>query len=198
MKMSENINELAEALSALQGQITDVHKDQQAYGYKYANLTQVLELVRPVLAAHSLSLIQIPGNADDKVSIETVLMHKSGQWISGTLEMPVVVSKSMNPAQAVGSVISYARRYSITSWLGISQSDNDAQAEVVEAKKAPKITDTQSEEIIMLLDHDQGRINKLMERVEIKSFDDLTYDQAETLIEKIRASNRKKEGVSHE
>jgi ERF superfamily len=135
MNKSEHINELAIALSEFQGEIKDVEKDTQGHGYKYANLSQILEVSRPLVQKYGLAVSQLCGSADEKVSVETLLMHKSGQWISSIIEMKVERSLTkegkfkMSLAQEVGCVITYARRYGIAAILGITQVDNDAQVE---------------------------------------------------------------------
>jgi ERF superfamily protein len=186
MQKSDNIEALAEALSQLQGEIRDVFKDKQAYGYKFGDLTQVLEIARPLLKAHGLSIIQMPGSTDDKVTLETMLMHKSGQWISGTLEMTVTVGKGMTPAQAVGSVITYARRYSLTSWLGISQSDNDAAIE-----HAPRITEAQISEIMSLVGGDQTRFDNIWPRIHVPNYKEADMETAQKVIETLKKQNLK-------
>lgn len=132
MNKSEQINELATALSKFQGEITDVHKDKSGYGYKYADLSQILFIARPLLSKHGLSITQLCGSAHDKVTVETVLMHASGQWISSIIEMGVEKGKGMSLAQAVGSVVTYARRYAFAAAVGLTQTDDDAA--VVEAE----------------------------------------------------------------
>jgi hypothetical protein len=80
MNKSENIEALAGALSKLQGEIKDASKDQKGYGYNYADLSTFLEIGRPLLSKHHLAVSQLCGSSSDKVSLETVLMHESGQW----------------------------------------------------------------------------------------------------------------------
>lgn len=126
MDKSEDIKELASALSSLQGEVKDVNKDKKGYGYQYADLSQILEIARPLLAKHGLALSQFPGSAGEKVTIDSILMHKSGQWISGVIEMQAEQGKGMSKAQSVGSVITYARRYAAAAILGIAQTDDDA------------------------------------------------------------------------
>lgn len=138
MRKSEKIELLASALSKLQGEIQNVFKGKKGYGYNYADLASILEDVRPLLSKYGLSIIQLPGNSGDSVSIETVIMHESGQYIAETILMPVDVGKGMTRAQAIGSVISYARRYSLTSALGIAQTDTDGR-ELLEEEVKPKV-----------------------------------------------------------
>ena len=135
MKQSENINELAEALSAFQGEVNDVFKSSQGYGYNYADLSSVLETARPAMAKHGLAVTQMPGRSEGLVTMSTTLMHKSGQWMRSTMAMEVDQVGKMSPAQCVGSVLTYLRRYSLSAVLGISQTDTDASQAVVAPKK---------------------------------------------------------------
>ena len=129
MNKSENINELAMALSNLQGELLDVHKGSQGYGYNYADLSSVLHLIRPLLKKHGLSIAQPVGGDDGKITVTTILMHLSGQNISSTVSVSVDLSnKKMNSLQAAGSTITYLRRYCISSILGLSSTDDDGKS----------------------------------------------------------------------
>lgn len=126
MEKSEQINELAAALAKAQSEIQNVAKGKEGYGYKYADLASVLEIARPALSKNGIALIQSASYADQSVSVTTTLAHQSGQWIGATIAMPVQVGKGMSYAQAIGSVITYARRYLLAAMVGIAQEDNDA------------------------------------------------------------------------
>ena len=133
MNKSESINELAAALSKAQSCIEDATKSTSAYNYKYADLSQILRLVRPVFAENGLSITQFPCDGGSSVSVESMLMHSSGQWLSQKFSMDVEASKGMSKAQSAGVVISYMRRYALAAIAGITQEDNDA---ALERKKA--------------------------------------------------------------
>ena len=126
MNTSESIKNIATALCKFQTQIKDAPKESQAHKYKYADLGTILELVRPVMADNDLSAVQMPCNDGDYVGVTTRLMHTSGEWIESTLFMGVSASSGMSLAQSAGSVITYARRYSLAAVLGITQTDDDA------------------------------------------------------------------------
>lgn len=128
MQKSEQINELATALAKAQGEIENASKNSNnpAYKSKYADLAEVLNTVRPVFSAHGLSITQFPSFADGLASVETVLMHSSGQWMSGLASAGV----TKQDAQGVGSAITYLRRYSLAAVAGIAQEDDDAQAAI--------------------------------------------------------------------
>lgn len=126
MNKSDSIKELATALSKAQGEIENASKNQKNdhYKNKYADLAEVLNTIRPVFAANGLSVAQHPSYEPPMASVETVLMHSSGEFMSSTCSAPV----SRADAQGVGSVVTYLRRYSLAAVAGIAQEDDDAAA----------------------------------------------------------------------
>ena len=128
MEKSESIKELAAALCLAQSKIQDATRDTQAHKYKYADLSQVLQIIRPVFSEHGLSLSQFPTGGGEHVSLDTILMHKSGEWLSSKFTMPVEVRNGVSKAQASGMVIAYMRRYAASAIAGITQEDDDAAA----------------------------------------------------------------------
>lgn len=196
MKQSEQLNELAGAMSKLQSEIRDAEKDNQGYGYKYADLGQILSLIRPLLQKNGLSFAQHVGNANDMVAIETIVMHSSGQWMSSELLMPAVQSKSMNAAQAMGSVITYGRRYALSAIFGIAQIDDDGTAAKIEptkaapvaapVMKATMITEKEIEQLGAMIFEAEADIEKLMNAYNVKQFEHMTKAQYEDAMRKLR------------
>ena len=130
---SQEINELAAALAIAQGQIKPAAKDNVAkikmqsggeFSYKYSTLDDIWEVARSPLSKNGLSVIQIPTNDENKLYLETILIHSSGQWISGTMILPIVAGK-MSALQAMGSAITYARRYALGAMVGVTTGDDD-------------------------------------------------------------------------
>lgn len=127
MNKSDDIKELAMALSKAQAILKGALKDSSNsfFKNKYADLASCWDACREPLAANGLSVVQTPCNdAPDSISLETILMHSSGQWISSVFSMPV----SKHDAQAVGSAITYARRYALSAIIGIAPEDDDGNA----------------------------------------------------------------------
>lgn len=127
MNKSEMINELAAAFCKAQAAMGAAAKDaSNAFlKSKYADMASVVEAVKGPLTANGLAYAQLVGNGQDgNVSVETVLMHSSGQWISEKLQMK---PEKCNP-QGMGSVITYARRYGLQSICGIPAEDDDGNA----------------------------------------------------------------------
>ena len=128
MNKSDSIKELATALAKAQAEIENASKNSQNphFRSKYADLAEVLNTVRPVFSKHGISLIQAPSYESGIASVETMLAHASGEWMSGTCSAPV----SKQDAQGVGSAITYLRRYSLAAFAGIAQEDDDANSAV--------------------------------------------------------------------
>lgn len=133
MQTSEQINELAGALAKAQGVIEPVGKNREvlvqtrtggSYKFKYATLDAIREAIRKPLSDNGIALIQsVDDDNGTAVTLTTSLVHSSGQWMRSHLK--VLMENSGN--QARGSAISYARRYAISSMLGIvSEEDDDA------------------------------------------------------------------------
>ena len=138
MKKSESIVELAEALSKFQGATVNIFKGKAGHGYKYADLAAILDMTRSALAENGLSVIQMPCDAAPNwVSVETMIAHKSGQWVEQSYSMPIPVNKRNSDAQNLGSAVTYARRYAIAAALGIAQTDSDASERINDAPAQP-------------------------------------------------------------
>jgi|TARA_X000001388_G_C2189131_1_gene106778 hypothetical protein len=125
MNTSESVKEIATALSAAQSSLQDATKNSKAYNYKYADLSQVLEEIRPALKQHNLSVVQLPFSSGSRVGVVTRLLHSSGEWIEESIDLEV---EGQNLAQATGSHITYLRRYSLASLFAITQKDDDAES----------------------------------------------------------------------
>ena len=142
MKMSENIIELAAALSKFQGKVSNPNNSKTAgvggkFSYKYAPLDEILNLVRPLLSAEGLSLIQSPVREDGFVGVKTLLLHTSGQYIEFE---PVLMPLEKHTAQGVGAAITYSRRYSMSTILGIASEDDDDAISIETSSQGSNIT----------------------------------------------------------
>lgn len=119
---SEQINEIATALSKTQGEIKNAKMDtiNPHFKSKYADLASVWDSCREPLSKNGLSITQVFIFMDGTY-LETTLMHTSGQWISSILPIQPV----RNDPQGVGSAITYMRRYALSAIVGIAPEDDD-------------------------------------------------------------------------
>lgn len=124
MNCSEKIDLLAGALTAFQNEIKDPARDADNpfFKSKYVTLDDLLRQVRPVLAKNGLSFIQVPGGDGKSITIKTILLHVSGQWIE-TEQFSMIAAKT--DPQGAGSAVTYGRRYALSAVLGVAWDDDD-------------------------------------------------------------------------
>ena len=134
MDKSPEIHELATALSKAQGEMGGASKDaaNPFYKSKYADLGSVVHAIKQPFADNGLSYSQFPIADGHKVGVETILMHKSGQWLSNS----VLFTPTKQDVQGAGSVITYARRYALQAIAGIPSEDDDGTAASAPVKAA--------------------------------------------------------------
>jgi hypothetical protein len=126
MNQSENLNELAMALSKAQGEMDNAKKDcnNPFFKSKYADLTSVWAACREPLTKNGLAVTQTMVDQEGKLILITMLLHASGQWIKSCLP---VVSQKPDP-QSLGAAITYMRRFSLSALVGICPEDDDGNA----------------------------------------------------------------------
>lgn len=116
------------ALAAFQQEVPVIHKGTQGYGYTYADLPAIFEVINPLLKKHGLAFTQPITDC----GVHTTLFHiESGETIESCTPIPSGVQlKGMNDFQVLGSAITYIRRYALSSILGIvTDKDIDAAGE---------------------------------------------------------------------
>lgn len=149
MNKSENIAELAAALVLAQPKIETAKMDtvNPFFKSKYADLGSVWDAVRGALVACDLAVSQLPDqDANGHPALTTMLIHKSGQWISATY--PLIVTKG--DPQTYGSALTYARRYGLSAVLGVVADDDDdgnaaSKPQKTSQTPAPKPSDPKSQ-----------------------------------------------------
>ena len=136
---SQEISELAKALIAVQKHVTPATKDANNPFTKsnYATLNSVMRTCREALLENGIWLCQHPAPVDIPgcIGLVTKLTHaESGQWQSSLAVVPL---PKADP-QGMGSAITYARRYALTSMLGMVTEDDDGEAAKIDQKSAPR------------------------------------------------------------
>ena len=129
MKTSETIGKVASALVKAQGEMNGAKKsaNNSFFKSKYANLEEVISCVKEPFANHGLSFLQFPINCPTDVSyvgVETIILHESGEFISKEFFLKPT---KVDP-QAMGSAITYARRYGLQAAVGLPSEDDDGNA----------------------------------------------------------------------
>lgn len=124
MQTSTSITKILPALIKAQSEFPAIPKKSTNpfHGSKYADLSAIVETLKPIMTANKLVFSQSSrANGIDSIVIITTIFHESGEFISSELEIPL----AKKDAQAVGSAMTYARRYSLTAILGVVADDDD-------------------------------------------------------------------------
>jgi hypothetical protein len=128
---------LFKSLAAFQQECPTIHKGTQGYGYSYADLPAIFNVINPLLKKHGLGFTQ---ELDGDALVTTIFHVESGEfrWSTANLIQGVQL-KGMNDFQVFGSNLTYMRRYCISAALGlVTDKDVDASGEQVKASTPAK------------------------------------------------------------
>ena len=131
MTKSESITHLAAALAKAQAEMPVAVFDatNPFLKSKYASLGSVIQASRPILAKHKLSLVQFPISDATSIGVESILTHESGEFVAERILIPLTEEKGKSKVQSAGSTLTYLRRYSWASILGMySDEDSDGSS----------------------------------------------------------------------
>ena len=149
--MEQQKDQIATALAKAQGEFSVLEKKTQAYNYKYADLAEIMSVIQEPLQRNGLSLTHeiIWG---DVPCLKSTLIHSSGQELSTPMPLFFKADGKINQMQALGSAITYAKRYTIGCLLNLAadkESDDDGKSSsnpketvtyVTEKVNLPKVT----------------------------------------------------------
>lgn len=124
MLTSDTLGAIAPALAKAQAELehADKSKANPHFRSKYADLAGVVDTIKPTLAKHDLAVVQGFLPSPDGVTIETRILHKSGEWIQ---DEGLHVPADKKNAQGFGSATTYGRRYALMTLLGVAPDDDD-------------------------------------------------------------------------
>lgn len=135
---SENIGEIAKALAKAQANMGKASKasTNPYFKSKYADLNEVIDVTREDLTSNGIAVIQNATDINGVPYLVCTLAHESGQWIRGAY--PIQPSKQNDP-QALGACLTYLRRYSLASMVGLAQEDDDGNKASGRNTKDPEV-----------------------------------------------------------
>jgi hypothetical protein len=156
---------------------------------KYADLSAVMDAVKPALINHGLFFTQAMHDAEGGVCVETIIHHRAGESYScGKLFVPA----SKQDAQGFGSALTYARRYSLMTAFGIPAEDDDGNAASRSAPTANrptgKITDAQFVSLQGLMEGTGANVQRFCQFFQIPSVKDLPAARYQEAVQAINAS----------
>ena len=136
MEKSETIIELSKAFAKMQMELEQPLKNANNpfFKSKYVPLENVVDSITRAASKHGLSFTQFPSSDENgNVTVGTMVMHESGEWIEYD---PICLKPVKNDPQAVGSAITYAKRYALSAIFGITSDNDDDGNEATQLGKA--------------------------------------------------------------
>jgi hypothetical protein len=144
MNRSETIGKLAEALAAAQAEMHPAEENSVNPFLKnrYADLGSIIEAIRQPFGKHGLAFIQCPTFDDMTVTVETTIIHTSGEWVASSLALSMEGEKGLSLAQVLGKGITYLSRYGLRAMSGVyageDEDGNDSGRKVAPARQTPQ------------------------------------------------------------
>lgn len=126
VNLSGSIAKISPAFVKAQATVKPALKDARNphFGSTYADLASAFAACREALAENGIAVLQAPSADGRRVSVCTMLLHESGEWMRSTLTLTAM----KDDPQAIGSAITYARRYGLMSMVGLAAEDDDGNA----------------------------------------------------------------------
>ena len=177
MLMSESTANLFGALIKARTDIETVVKDKAGFGYNYATLDNVINMLKPVLPKHGLGYAQFPETIDGKDGVTTIVIHTSGEYMSARYEMDATPMKGTNVTQQKGASITYTRRYALCSVFGIP-TEEDTDGRVSGDTGFKPMTEAQKQELLDL----GANFETLLPYLKVGSVEEISFTQADALI----------------
>ena len=128
MQTSDNIEKISKSLVKAQKEMSAAKKGaaNPFFKSKYADYNSVLEACKEALNDNGITILQphtlLQMGEKEIAVVETILLHESGEYVSSQTKIEVA---KQNDPQALGSAISYARRYGLQSLVSLPTSDDD-------------------------------------------------------------------------
>ena len=118
---------LFKAVAEFQQECPVIFKGSKGHNYTYADLPTIFEVINPLLKKHGLGFTQ---ELDGGALVTTIFHVESGEFRASRAEIPVQELRGMNIYQSYGSALTYFRRYTLSSALGIvTDKDTDASGQ---------------------------------------------------------------------
>ena len=133
------------------------HKDGTSHSYRYTSLTGILAAVLPPMHANKLFLVGGGGGGGTTVGTTTCVMHISGQWAQNTIPI-----STNGAAQAVGSAVSYGRRYGLPALLGLACDEDDTGLRAEQSLEEEEEPERLTNDMLFALPENHQKLFKLL------------------------------------
>jgi hypothetical protein len=176
--------EFYEAFSKFQSQVPPILKSSEVNmgagrpRYNYASLYDIISKIQKPLGDNHLSYRWDVKNDDVMIEVTCILSHKGGYELQTSIAAPRDSSPGKSTVQAIASTITYLKRYTLISLLGIGTADPDDDA-VSTIPENQKTTNNKEDKSVLLaeikdkLDHcnDEETVKKIWSKYQKYSND---------------------------
>ena len=161
-----------------------VHKDSTNPHFKssYADLEAVISASRPILSKHGFCVIQRLISVDGNAFMMSELCYENGEVLTSSMPIPSTLT---NP-QHIGSYITYMRRYSYCTLVGIITTDDDGNAAAQRSQSNSALTPKQKQYILGLMDKSSVKIDEVLRPFKVSSIDELSIEQAKDVVSSLQ------------
>lgn len=180
---------------------TTLSKNKKGYGYKYTDLAQIHEYLESINSRYVQRIERIDG--DDYLMTKRCFDDKwEDEWLQGCKIPQAIVQGIKNPAQELGSALTYARRYSLLMAYGLATDDDDGASLTTEKEKPkaqPKTTPKkdimiQEAQIKILEEYSKEETTPFLKFLKKKDIKELTLTEASGMIKKLKEKGEKENG----
>lgn len=148
---------------------------------KYAKFEDINNAIRPHLRDHGFSVTFRSAFPEGMLEVTGIISHREGHCEETTMRLPFDTSGSKNNVQAIGSSVSYGKRYVLCMLLNISTGGEDDDA----ATFVEYITEEQAADLLSLLETDE-RIAKFKAWAKIERLEDIPAKNYNALVAKVK------------
>lgn len=185
----EALKSFNQAFTAAQSELPAIKRTKKAHNSEYAPLDEVVKQIRPVLMKHGFSFRhEVSENDNETVTVRCILAHEAGHSESATLTGPSDKSGSKNAIQAIGSSVTYLRRYTLEAVTGIVTTDADNDG----GPPADRITEQMVADLESKIKEIGADKTKFMEYAKVKDLADIHQNAYPALIKMLE--NKAKRG----
>lgn len=168
----------------------------------YAFWEDIVGQITPILSKHGFSLSFRTGSGSvghstdgtpiQGVSVTGILTHKGGHSAETTLALPVDTSGSKNPVQAVGSSVSYGKRYTASALLNLRTGEKDDDGQAGGGSAPQFIDETQQADLKALLEETGANFPAFLKWAKVNALGEILSVNFKTVCDMVRTRARAK------
>lgn len=196
----EALRQFNQAFTAAQAEFPAIRKTKKAHNSWYAPYSAIVATIQPVLIKHGLSFRHSVAEADGMQEISCILSHSAGHSEIATIRVPADGSGSKNGIQAIGSSITYGKRYTLEAVTGVVTTDDDTDGNLPLSQEVKLISEEQALKLHAAIEENELNMDAWLDKVEKitgeRSFGSITADGFQKVWDTVQQAVKKKREAS--